>query len=355
MPSALPELELPWPLALAVLLVTIVLAWFLARTYERRARRLTRLRSRSLARDLARFLGARLRGATLRRTVETANHGTFWSAVEPLAFRLRRRDWLRLSRALERNRHAAAERRALRDDSPWRRELAARRLALLRAPSSRRALRRAMVRGPEAVRYAAARALARYGDLAALRWVLSHPERLASRHPAAWTSLLRAFGRRARADLLAGLDLPPALPALERALIEALGLLGPAAAAGAIQPRLASPDPELRVAAARALGRLAAAERAPALVMALGDGVWQVRAQAAWALGRLRAPAAIAPLTDCLADPSWWVRRHAAYALGALGADGRAALRHVADTSRDPFARDMALEVLNGGARLRSA
>jgi HEAT repeat protein len=85
-----------------------------------------------------------------------------------------------------------------------------------------------------------------------------------------------------------------------------------------------------------------------------------VRAVAAWALGRIGAVSpeagpAIAPLSARLTDRAWWVRRHAAYALWEHGEAGRAALRQIAESSPDPYARDMAREALGGGAGLDAA
>jgi HEAT repeat protein len=102
----------------------------------------------------------------------------------------------------------------------------------------------------------------------------------------------------------------------------------------------------------RALGRLQAIESGMALLGALEDEAWQVRAQAARALGEIRATVAIAALSSRLTDSSWWVRHHAAYALQSLGHEGQAALRRIASSSDDAYARDMANEALAGGFHL---
>ncbi len=269
--------------------------------------------------------------------------------------RLAHRHWRKLARLLEGHRHCVAERAALRDDSPWRRELAARRLGLLPSDLTRRALRRALRRGPEMVTLAAARALARHADRAALRWLMRHPEALARRPYPGLVSSLRAFGPKAIPTLADALA--EGLPAkrLEQAAIEILGLHRHRPARAAIERRLADSDLDLRVAAVRALGRLQAVESASSLLVALKDDAWQVRAQAARSLGRVSAPIAIYALTARLSDPSWWVRHHAAYALADLGEEGRVALRRVIAESTDPYARDMATEALDGQIRRRLA
>src|SRR6185436_20238645 len=100
---------------------------------------------------------------------------------------------LRLARALRDDRRGAYERLALRDDSPWRRELAARRLGLLPSRATREALLAALDIGPEPVTLSAAMSLARAREPRALTWVLDHPRALATRTREARLALLRAF------------------------------------------------------------------------------------------------------------------------------------------------------------------
>jgi len=350
------DIAMPWAMAFAVVLGCVTLAVYLARAYARRERRRLRQRAQDLARDFASFVDGRLGVHELREAVADADAGTFWSALEPFAVRLPRPEWLRLSKALARNAHVAMEHRALRDDSPWRGELAARRLALVRSQASRRVLRRALVAGPELLSYAAARALARYGDLRALQWLLEHPDRLRRRSAKQWMTLFEAFGPAAFTSLMDALQrLETEQPRIERAILEALGRIGDLAATAAIEKRLGAEAVDMRVAAARALGRMRAVHCVSGLIATLKDPAWQVRAQAAWALGRARAPLAVYPLSGRLTDSSWWVRRHAAYALGELGEEGIAALDHAARHSDDRYARDIAKEVLAGGLVKRRA
>jgi HEAT repeats len=350
-----PEFALQWFVAVVVVLSTIGALAYLLHTHGRRERRRSRGDRDELARAISGFLAGHIEADRLRATAERTDHATFWATLEidvpPLAYRER----LRLARVLTTDEHAASERRALRDESPWRRSLAARRLALLPSGVTRRALRRALVRGPELVTLAAATALARHRDRGALRWVLAHPDALARRTPRSLAGWLRAYGRRALPVLAEALERGVTNPTLEQALIETLGRGGHRPALAAIEARLQSPALDVRVAAARAVGELRAIESASALLGALKDEAWQVRAQAARALGLIQAPIALHALEARLTDRSWWVRRHAAYALGEMGPDGTAALRRVAVSSSDPYARDMAREVLDGGPTLESA
>jgi hypothetical protein len=350
----MPALLLPSPIVFLsglVIVAAIVGAFAIARTAGRRSRLGAHARERALMSSFQGYLEARTGSDELRRASNAVEGPAFWTALETYAARLTRSDWRRLAVALERSPHERVERRALRDDSPWRRELAARRLGLLHSRASRRALRVALERGPAAVTLAAARSLARGRDGRALRWILAHPERLASRGRPIWTGLLRSFGHRARPVLAAELERGPLSPELECALIDSLGIGRFAPAARAIAARLGRTELEVRLAAVRALGMLEEREHEASLLAALQDPAWQVRAQAARALGRMGTLGALASLTGSLTDRSWWVRRHAAYALRDLGPEGQAALRRVFETSPDPYARDIAEEALSGGLK----
>jgi hypothetical protein len=324
----------------AILASAVLLARFVSRR-ERRSKRAGGLALRRALRDVAR---GRLDAESLREFAAACDRETFWSALEAGA----RTPHLRrgVARVLAATEHVDDERRALRDDSSWRRELAARRLGLVRSRRTRSSLRRAMVRGPEWVTVAAALSLARQRDLAALRWLLAHPQRLAKRTARTRIAVLRAFGRRGRTLLTEALAAGPRDPALERAILDALDSEAAPGALTHIRARLAHHDPELRTAAARALGRIGDAGAGDALLAALADSEWPVRAQAARSLGGIGDARAVPALAACLTDRAWWVRRHAAYALAALGEAGRAELERAVSESPDRYAREMADEAL---------
>jgi HEAT repeat protein len=206
-----------------------------------------------------------------------------------------------------------------------------------------------MVAGPPLVSLAAAGALGRARDGAALRWMLAHPQAFGHRSPRALGAALQSFGRGATPLLLAAIERGLADPVMERAVLDALGLAHCAAVVPVAAARLEHPWRDVRVAAARALGRLGAADRSVDLVIALRDPEWQVRAQAAHALGLVGAVGAIPALRAALRDRAWWVRRHSAYALARLGEAGLSALREAAASDSDRYARDVAAEALAGG------
>jgi HEAT repeat protein len=348
----IPGLDLSPPLALAVVLGVIAVALYGVRAYQRRQNREERRRLGWFMTRCQKLLRGEIRDVELDRAAARTTEGEFWTALERLSLRWRRSDWGHLSRALENVRHAPTERRALRDDSPWRQVLAARRLAMLRSRSNRRALRGAMLRGPEITTLACAMALARYRDIAALRWLLRNSDRISRRPRSALRALLGGFGQRGRAELITALDVGVTAQSVERAVMDTLGVLKERTARPAIEQRLRSPELELRVAAARALGRMQAVESGTLLLAALRDDAWAVRAHAARALGEARVVLAVEPLAARMSDPVWWVRHHAAYALADLGEEGQAMLRTVLRSSPDPYARDMAREALDDGPRL---
>ena len=332
--------------------VILGLAMTLGLLLSRAGKRAEHRGARQRASDLFRLLSGRLAGSvpprTLRRAVQDAEADSFWDAIEAIVSTLRLAERYELARSLEKNRHAAIERRVLlQDDSDSRREVAARRLGLLPSQRNRRVLRRTLLRGPEVVRFTAARALATHRDRAALRWILSHPTQLANRPIPALSGLLRSFGPASRAMLVAAIEQGVSDTHMECALLDALGVSRCRSARGSIESRLRSAHTELRIAACRALGRLGQPEAAAGLQLALVDEAWPVRALAAQALGRLRAKDAVEALAERVADRSWWVRHHAAHALANVGSEGRDALCELVVRSEDPFAREMAREALD--------
>jgi len=340
-PSSLPHAG-----ALSALVITtaaVAAVWAL-RALQRRERRRDRRRVADFAQAVRAFLEQRLDADELTAQAETAEPSVFWTTIEELVSR--GAGWLRLSRALAGGPHLEEERRALREESPWRRELAARRMGLLFSTASRRALRAAMTDGPELVTAAAAAALARYRDRRALAWVLDNPHAVGRRPHRQRVGLLCAFGHGGLPALTAALERGTGDAAMDRAIIEALGLARHHAARRAVERRLREGDVEQRIAAARALGRMEATDCATSLVGALQDQAWAVRAQAAHALGHMRAEIALLALPTRLTDPAWWVRHHAAHALREFGTEGRRELERIAAHSPDRYARDMAREVL---------
>jgi HEAT repeat protein len=102
---------------------------------------------------------------------------------------------------------------------------------------------------------------------------------------------------------------------------------------------------QTRSKAATLAGAIGGSEATAVLTELLRDDAPEVRSASAQALGRLRHWPAAGALRECLRDPAWDVRLAAALGLRGLGAPGVLVLRQ-AMTDSDPFARDMACQVL---------
>ncbi len=322
-----------------------VLAW---QGYTLRREGSDRREGEALALEFAHFLCGQSDAERLRARAGAVRSEVFWTALERFSDNIEGDQWQRLTGELRSLPEVARVRSKLMSGSRWSRATAARRLGLLEDPGNRYALFRVMQAGPMIVSLTAGLALARLWDAAALEWLLQHPESLAglSRHQL--LALIKRFGRAALGKVRALATLEPSEAPLHLAALDALGLWKDEASRPWLERLLRSGELEARVAAARALGNIGAQGSLGPLQEALRDRAWQVRAQAARALaefGETAAPA-IPALAARTRDLSWWVRRHAAFSLSRLGPRGRAALASVAERDTDPFARDVAFEVL---------
>ncbi len=152
----------------------------------------------------------------------------------------------------------------------------------------------------------------------------------------------------------------PAVPALQhhmrhcdQRLIEVLEL-----AANLADPRLvetldehaSAPDASMREMTAVALGNGVARLVAPILLRLMNDDSPAVRAAAVVSLGAVGDLASVTEIGRHLSDRSWAVRRACGVSLDRMGSAGRMVLRqHLSDP--DPFARDMARQVLDSAAQ----
>lgn len=112
-----------------------------------------------------------------------------------------------------------------------------------------------------------------------------------------------------------------------------------------------SEDARLREMTANALGGGIGLGAIELLQRLTADVDADVRAAAITGLQRLDARESAAAIGALLADSEWRVRRAAGYALDGLGAPGQLILRRALDAS-DPYARDMARQVLDGSMAL---
>jgi HEAT repeat protein len=104
-----------------------------------------------------------------------------------------------------------------------------------------------------------------------------------------------------------------------RAILEALGKTGNAAAVPALEEALQDEEEGIRGVAAEALGKLGETAGATALRSALADPKSGVRHEAARSLGLLRDAGAVSALIECLQNDTSSIRAEAAQALGKIG------------------------------------
>jgi hypothetical protein len=129
------------------------------------------------------------------------------------------------------------------------------------------------------------------------------------------------------------------------ALDVAIGLGDPAFEEAGL--RLASDrSAKVRARVASLLGTVGGGTAIATLFRMLSDEDAAVKAAAAEALGRLGAWQAAPSIAGLLCDRAWIVRSHAGLALRRLGSPGVLLLRRTRTASEDPFAADMARQVL---------
>src|SRR5689334_8669714 len=99
----------PAALAAGVILLAVFTSVLLARAAHRAQRDGSRRQAGELFGALGRRLAGRMSGKALREAVRDAESEHFWDATEAITTNLRHSERLELARALEHNRHAAAE------------------------------------------------------------------------------------------------------------------------------------------------------------------------------------------------------------------------------------------------------
>jgi hypothetical protein len=182
------------------------------------------------------------------------------------------------------------------------------------------------------VRSAAARALGKLGDPAAVPALLAALEGRRTVPAGVVTMGLLHIGPTAAASLVDGLDSRYS-PAARAIAAELLGRLGGFQAADELIGALrADPDPGVRAAAARALGRMGVPRAVAPLEAALiEEQVPAVRYSTTWALGELGGTRGFAGLGAALRSGDHALARRAADALVACGPSGTALLERTAD------------------------
>lgn len=204
----------------------------------------------------------------------------------------------------------------------------------------------ALLAGPSPhVAFAAARTLARHGDLehaeAVVDWVLRQ-ERVQQER---LLRILMGFGPGLLARMEARLSPMPEPKEGWRLFALLVGAFRDFPSEGRMLALLQTGDRDLAAAALKALRAIGDPSAFDAVAAFSVHAEWVLRAQAALALGGLGGAHAVPPLLGMLEDRVFEVRRNAAQALAELGPAGQEALRWIAEGEEgDPFARDLARE-----------
>ena len=240
--------------------------------------------------------------------------------------------------------------RRLSRSRKWRKRMRASQLLHLLPASS--SVQRTLLRDPHpmvrayAVAGLTSDALHRWYDLVLV--ALDAPERPV--HQAAQSALIRSEPQ--SLHLLEAYLADQSRAGTQRALEVASRIPDPGVQA-MLNARLGAADASTRVLVARGLGLSATRAAGQILGILLTDDSEAVRAQAAISTGYIGATSHAPTLGALLGDRSWDVRRSAGLALDQLGPVGTLVLRRSL-TAEDPFARDMARQVLHAAAvRLR--
>jgi HEAT repeat protein len=143
-------------------------------------------------------------------------------------------------------------------------------------------------------------------------------------------------------------------PRVRKAAIDAIGVIGAAAAVIAVRARLADEIAFVRAHAARALARLGGAAESRALLPLLADGDWHVRdsaKQSLRAIGEAAAPAVLPLLTH--GDP--FARNSAAEVLQDIGTFDRLLVQEIEGPTDRDRVRTLHLLARAGGSAMAAA
>lgn len=105
---------------------------------------------------------------------------------------------------------------------------------------------------------------------------------------------------------------------------------------------------EIRLRALKALSIMGHVKNSEPYLELLYSSKWEERMVAAKLIGSLKEVKGISRLIELLHDQTWWVRSQAGQAICQFP-NGHHILREVLETSKDPFAKDMAWEWLHKG------
>lgn len=132
---------------------------------------------------------------------------------------------------------------------------------------------------------------------------------------------------------------------LQYNLVDILGVKGDFRSIPLLERLLHEEDEELRIRGLKAISKIGHIQNKEIILSFLSSEIWQERMMAAKVMGTIHSSLYLLPLTKLLSDPAWWVRATAAQGILRYR-NGIKILRRIAQTGKDPFARDMAREWL---------
>lgn len=139
-----------------------------------------------------------------------------------------------------------------------------------------------------------------------------------------------------------------ARPELQYAILDVIGVKREVRFLSFLESIFQAYKGEARLRALKAIGSIGYVGNLDPYLHLAHSEKWEERMMAARLIGAMKAKEGISDLIRLLHDRSWWVRSQAGQALAKIP-DGKTILQEVAETTEDPFARDMAVEWINKG------
>ncbi|UII56745.1 HEAT repeat domain-containing protein [Cytobacillus spongiae] len=135
---------------------------------------------------------------------------------------------------------------------------------------------------------------------------------------------------------------------LQYAVLDAIGLQKKMEYLPFLESMYANSSGEIKIRALKSLAAIGYVNEIEAYMPSCQAPQWQERMMVAKLFGETKEKVAIPCLIRLLHDSSWWVRSQAGQSIMQFP-NGERTLREVLETSKDPFARDMAWEWINKG------
>jgi hypothetical protein len=137
-------------------------------------------------------------------------------------------------------------------------------------------------------------------------------------------------------------------PALQYAILDILALKNELKYASFLETVYKSNSGEIRLRALKALASIGFVKNLNEFLPLCQSGKWQERMMLAKLLGAIGEVEGLKCLEELLHDSTWWVRSQAAQSMKNYP-NGTSLLKMVYETSKDPYAKDMAREWMNKG------